>query len=62
MASALLAHALAEFRAQGYHRAGLSVDAGNTTGALKVYTRAGFAVERRVTAYVPSIGEGGPTR
>ncbi|WP_344865903.1 GNAT family N-acetyltransferase [Planomonospora alba] len=51
VASALIAHALAEFRAQGYRRAGLSVDADSPTGALGVYTRAGFEVEDRTVVY-----------
>ncbi|WP_371779685.1 GNAT family N-acetyltransferase [Streptosporangium subroseum] len=49
--SALLAHALAEFRAQGYQRAGLGVDAHNSTGALGVYTRAGFEMGHRVVTH-----------
>ncbi|MGS2643651.1 GNAT family N-acetyltransferase [Streptosporangium sp. LJ11] len=47
VASALLAHALGEFRAQGYDTAGLEVDADNPTGALGLYTRAGFEIARR---------------
>lgn len=54
--SALLAHALAEFRAQGYQRAGLGVDADNSTGALGVYTRAGFEIgHRAVTHALPLV-------
>ncbi|MGV9773262.1 GNAT family N-acetyltransferase [Streptosporangium sp. NPDC003464] len=56
VAGALLAHALAEFRAQGYAKAGLGVDADNPTGALGVYTRAGFEVEQRTTTYTLPIG------
>lgn len=56
VAAALLAHALAEFRAQGYQKAGLGVDADNPTGALGVYTRAGFVVEHRATTYALPIG------
>ncbi|MEU8378825.1 N-acetyltransferase [Streptosporangium sp. NPDC048865] len=51
VASALLAHALGEFRAQGYDTAGLGVDADNPTGALGVYTRAGFEIARRTADY-----------
>ncbi|GGK61417.1 N-acetyltransferase [Planomonospora parontospora subsp. parontospora] len=51
VASAMLAHALTEFRAQGYQRAGLSVDADSPTGALGVYTRAGFTVEDRTITH-----------
>ncbi|WP_436762870.1 GNAT family N-acetyltransferase [Streptosporangium sp. V21-05] len=52
VASALLAHALGEFRAQGYDTAGLGVDADNPTGALGVYTRAGFEITRRTAEHV----------
>jgi ribosomal protein S18 acetylase RimI-like enzyme len=46
VASALLSWTLAQGRAQGYQRAGLSVDTANSTGALGVYERAGFGVAR----------------
>jgi mycothiol synthase len=46
VASALLSHTLARGKAQGYHRAGLSVDTANPTRALGVYERAGFEVTR----------------
>lgn len=46
VASALLSWTLAQARAQGYHRAGLSVDSANPTRALGVYERAGFGVAR----------------
>ncbi|MET9627855.1 GNAT family N-acetyltransferase [Lentzea sp. NPDC006480] len=46
VASALLSWTLARGRDQGYHRAGLSVDTANSTGALGVYERAGFKVAR----------------
>ncbi|MDP9845457.1 GNAT family N-acetyltransferase [Streptosporangium lutulentum] len=51
VATAVIAHALAEFRAQGYRRAGLGVDADNPTGALGVYTRAGFETGHRTVTY-----------
>ncbi|MFI7052387.1 GNAT family N-acetyltransferase [Streptosporangium canum] len=56
VASALLAHALTEFRVQGYQRAGLGVDADNPTGALGIYTRAGFEIEHRTTTYALPLG------
>ncbi|WP_271215670.1 GNAT family N-acetyltransferase [Streptosporangium carneum] len=59
VAGALLAHALTEFRARGYHRAGLGVDVANSTGALGVYTRAGFEVKQRTTAYGIELSPGG---
>ncbi|MGW6932023.1 GNAT family N-acetyltransferase [Lentzea sp. NPDC054927] len=46
VASALLSWTLAQGKAQGYHRAGLSVDSANSTRALGVYERAGFEVAR----------------
>ncbi|MFD4671545.1 GNAT family N-acetyltransferase [Lentzea sp. NPDC058450] len=46
VASALLSWTLAQGRAQGFHRAGLSVDTANPTGALGLYERAGFGVAR----------------
>ncbi|MEQ4720548.1 GNAT family N-acetyltransferase [Nonomuraea sp. B19D2] len=52
VASALIAHALASFKAQGYGTAGLSVDAANGTGAVALYERAGFATFKSVTTYV----------
>jgi mycothiol synthase len=51
VASALLSWTLAQGKAQGYHRAGLSVDAANSTGALGVYERAGFEVARTWIVY-----------
>ncbi|MEV4746557.1 GNAT family N-acetyltransferase [Streptosporangium sp. NPDC049248] len=51
VASALLAHALREFRTQGYDKAGLGVDADNPTGAFGIYTRAGFEIAHRTVAY-----------
>ncbi|MCA2229058.1 GNAT family N-acetyltransferase [Nonomuraea aurantiaca] len=51
VAGNLIAHALAAFKEQGYARAGLSVDADNPTGAVGVYTRAGFEIYQRATMY-----------
>ncbi|MER6512543.1 GNAT family N-acetyltransferase [Nonomuraea sp. NPDC001636] len=42
VASAMIACALAAYRDQGFDTAGLGVDAHNPTGAVGVYTRAGF--------------------
>jgi mycothiol synthase len=58
VASALIAHALAAFAAQGYDSAGLGVDAGNPTGAVAVYARAGFAVARRSATYALRLTPG----
>lgn len=46
VASALLSWTLARAKAQGYQRAGLSVDSANPTRALGVYERAGFEMAR----------------
>ncbi len=44
---ALLRHAFAEFRRRGANRVGLGVDGENTTGAVRLYERAGMHVTRR---------------
>lgn len=44
---ALLRHAFAELGARGATRVGLGVDAENTTGAVRLYERAGMHVVRR---------------
>ncbi len=48
---ALLRHAFAEFRTRGRKRVGLGVDAENTTGAVRLYERAGMIVARRNDIY-----------
>ncbi|MGN9837606.1 GNAT family N-acetyltransferase [Nonomuraea sp. H19] len=58
VASALIAHALAAFTAQGYESAGLGVDADNPTGAVAVYRRAGFEIINRSTAYALPLTPG----
>jgi ribosomal protein S18 acetylase RimI-like enzyme len=55
VASALLAHALTAFRAQGFGEVGLGVDADNPTGAVSVYARAGFEIYQRSTIYIMPI-------
>ncbi|MEV0234797.1 GNAT family N-acetyltransferase [Nonomuraea sp. NPDC050786] len=55
VASALIGHALAAFRDQGYESAGLGVDAHNPTGAVRVYSRAGFEIAKRSTTYALRI-------
>lgn len=44
LGSLLLAAALQSYRAAGYDRTTLTVDTGNTTGALGLYERAGYVV------------------
>ncbi len=48
---ALLLHSFAEFRARGKRGAGLGVDGLNTTGAVRLYERAGMHVVRRFDQY-----------
>lgn len=52
LAGLLLRHALHAYRDAGYDEASLDVDSENPTGALGIYRRAGFEVERRFTDYV----------
>jgi ribosomal protein S18 acetylase RimI-like enzyme len=47
LGKALLLHALAEHRARGNPKAGLKVDDRNPTGAIKLYERCGFRIDRR---------------
>ncbi|GGS79696.1 GNAT family N-acetyltransferase [Nonomuraea spiralis] len=58
VASALIAHALAAFRAQGFDTTGLGVDADNPTGAVSVYARSGFEILQRSTNYVLPVTPG----
>lgn len=51
VASALIARAVEESRAQGYATASLGVDAANPTGAFSVYERAGFRPARKNVVY-----------
>jgi ribosomal protein S18 acetylase RimI-like enzyme len=55
VASALLSYTLAEGKAAGYERAGLSVDVDNAGGALGVYERCGFRVAQRTFVYVKPL-------
>jgi mycothiol synthase len=48
---ALLLHAFREFRARGRQRVGLGVDAENTTGAVRLYERAGMTIVRQNDIY-----------
>ncbi|MBB5773571.1 GNAT family N-acetyltransferase [Nonomuraea jabiensis] len=51
VASALLSHALAAYRALGYERASLSVDSAGPAAALRVYEQTGFAIAHRWTVF-----------
>jgi ribosomal protein S18 acetylase RimI-like enzyme len=47
LGAALVTTGLAEFARRGARRVGLKVDAGNPTGAIRLYERLGFVTERR---------------
>jgi mycothiol synthase len=51
LASALVARSLVLLRDEGMTSAWLGVDADNPTGALHLYEKSGFAVDRRASAY-----------
>jgi ribosomal protein S18 acetylase RimI-like enzyme len=51
LASALIAHVVHAARKEGFGTQSLSVDAGNSTGALGVYERSGFVVRRKYVYY-----------
>ncbi|MEV4390800.1 GNAT family N-acetyltransferase [Nonomuraea sp. NPDC049607] len=55
VASALIAHALAAFRAQGFDTTALGVDADNPTGAVSVYARSGFEIFERSSNYALAV-------
>jgi mycothiol synthase len=48
---ALLRHSFCDFAARGVTRVGLGVDAENTTGAVRLYERAGMRPVRRLDVY-----------
>ncbi|MGW1197864.1 GNAT family N-acetyltransferase [Streptomyces sp. NPDC002536] len=54
-AHTLLAHTLTEAARHGYTRAELVVDTANPTGALGLYERMGFAVERKYVTYARAL-------
>ncbi len=51
LATALLRHSFFDFRRRGATRVGLGVDGENTTGAVRLYERAGMHVVRRNDTY-----------
>ncbi|HTJ66486.1 MAG TPA: GNAT family N-acetyltransferase [Actinospica sp.] len=51
LASALIAHVVRTARKEGFATQSLGVDAENSTGALGVYERSGFVVERKYVYY-----------
>lgn len=58
LGAAMLARVLQRGREQGYVTASLTVDAENPTGAVGVYTRAGFTLQRRTISYLDSVPAG----
>jgi mycothiol synthase len=52
LGESLLRHALAELAGRGVRESGLKVDAGNPTGAVRLYERAGFSLDRVHELYV----------
>jgi mycothiol synthase len=55
LALALLLHSFGEFRRRGRTRAGLGVDAENTTGAVRLYEKAGMVPVRRFDTYEKTL-------
>ena len=51
IASALIRHGLAAYRAAGYHESSLDVDTNNPTGAFGLYERAGYEIETRTAIF-----------
>jgi mycothiol synthase len=51
LGTALLVHTFHDFRSRGATRVGLGVDGENTTGAVRMYERAGMSVVRRNDIY-----------
>ena len=56
VASGLLRHALAAYRAEGFDESSLDVDTNNPTGAFGLYERAGFVVETRTATFQRLLG------
>ena len=51
LALALLLHAFGEFHRRGHKRVGLGVDGENTTGAVRLYEKAGMRPGRQWDVY-----------
>lgn len=58
LGTALLLHALAAFHQRGTAEVALGVDAESTTGATRLYERAGMHVERHFAIYQKTLREG----
>jgi mycothiol synthase len=55
LGTALLLHSFSDFRNRGATRVGLGVDAENTTGAVRLYERAGMHAVRRNDTYEKTL-------
>jgi ribosomal protein S18 acetylase RimI-like enzyme len=55
LGAALVRQGLAEFARRGVARVGLKVDAANPTGAVQLYERLGFVLERREAVWASSL-------
>jgi ribosomal protein S18 acetylase RimI-like enzyme len=55
LGAGLIRQGFAEFARRGVRRVGLKVDAGNPTGAPRLYERLGFIVERKEQIWVLSL-------
>jgi mycothiol synthase len=55
LGTALLQHSFRDFHSRGATRVGLGVDAENTTGAVRLYERAGMQVVRRNDTYEKAL-------
>ena len=55
LAGRMLRHALWGYQQAGYEEASLDVDSENPTGALGIYERVGFAMEKRFTDYTLTL-------
>jgi ribosomal protein S18 acetylase RimI-like enzyme len=55
LGSSLITTGLREFARRGMRRVGLKVDAGNPTGAVRLYERLGFVTERREAVWSWSL-------
>ncbi len=55
LGTSLLYHALGAYAARGVERVGLKVDSSNPTGALPLYTRVGFVIDRRYAIWTRTL-------
>jgi mycothiol synthase len=55
LGTALLRHSFRDFRTRGATKVGLGVDGENTTGAVRLYERAGMHVVRRTDIYEKAL-------